>query len=319
MNPANDSRPASQQQGAQGTTNGQANLDQADEDMYVDYVNTFGKQTKPRYMDPSMFELMQWREAEGQATFKSSKDALRDMDDYRRFKALVDRSGDGFTTESKDNYRKFAYKKLDDAKVHIPFENTLSASHDKTVQNSRPKSGQQRRFNPQQASEYIDQISSKYDENYYRQVMETLQQNEAERKHARSRSASRERGAYPSNYKRSDMLDWPDGDEMRKIRQQEKEDLEAREIAIKEEIKRKQEEEEERLRELQQADYSKVQNRLLSYKVNKRRELDPEKDKDKINRREGRIKVAASYLEIHGADQVATKYCFPDILRKASI
>ena len=296
MNPANNRRPASQQLPAQPQLSDQDEYDQEDDDqMYVDYVNTFGRKTKPRYLDPSMFELMQWRDADAHPTFKSSKDALRDMDDYRRYKALVDRSSDGFTTEAKDNYRKFAYKKLEDAKVHIPFENTVNASHDKSIQNVRPKSGQQRRVNPEQASEYIDQISSKYDENYYRHVMETVQQNEAERQHLRSKSASRDRRPYSGNFKRSEMLDWPDGDEMRKIRQQEKEDLEAREVAMQEEIERKQAEEEERLKELQQADYSKVQNRLLSYKVNKRRELDPVKDKEKIARRDGRIKVSPYY------------------------
>jgi len=38
-------------------------------------------------------------------------------------------------------------------------------------------------------------------------------------------------------------------------------------------------------------DYSKVQNRLLSYKVDRRRELDPVEDADRIKRREERIEV----------------------------
>lgn len=264
---------------------------QAQELLYLDYVTPYGKQSKPRYMDPSMFELMQWQEAEQDHAFKASKDALRDMDDYRRYRALVDRSNDGYTTEAKDNYRKFVYKKLDDPTLHIPFENAVQPSHDKAIEVAgRPKSGHQRRLNPAEASEYYDQISSKFDPHAFNQVMNAIQLNDAERQHSKSRS--RERRPYTGNYKRSEMLDWPDAEEMKKMRQKEKEELEQRELAIQEEMIRRKEEEEERLKALQQPDYSKVQNRLLSYKIEKRRDLDPVKDKDRIDRRSGRIKVS---------------------------
>lgn len=275
---------------------------EAEHHLNLDYVYSFGKQTKPRYMDPSMFELMQWRDAENDHTFKSTKDALRDMDDYRRQKALIDRTNDGFTTESKDNFKKFVYKKLDDEHFHIPFEGTALPSHDKTVQTARPMSGQRRVLDPQQASEYYDQLSSKFNGTDYWNVMGAIMENEAQRKHLRPKSASREKQGKSGNYKRSELLDWPDGDELRRMREREKEELIAREMAIQEEQRKKKEEEEERLKQLQLADYSKVQNRLLSYKLPQRRELDPEKDKDKINRREGRIKVKFFDQEIHGAN-----------------
>lgn len=276
---------------------------QAQEHLYMDLVTPYGKQNKPRYMDPSMFELMQWHEAEHDHTFKASKDALRGMDEYRRYKALVDKANDGYTTESKDNYRKFAYKRLDDPTLHIPFEDSVMPSHDKAVEVAgRPKSGQQRRVNPQEMTEYYDQIASKYDPNTFAQVMRTIEQNDAERHHSKSRS--RERVPYTGNFKRSEMLDWPDADEMRLIRQREKEEKEQQEITFQEEMIRRKQEEEEQIRALQRPDYANIQNRLLSYKIDKRRDLDPVKDKDRIERRSGRIKVGHFYREIHGADSL---------------
>ena len=258
---------------------------------FMDLVTPYGKQSKPRYMDPSMFELMQWQEAENDHVFKASKDALRDMDDYRRYKALIDRASDGYTTEAKDNYRKFVYKRLDDPNLHIPFEGTIQPSHDKAIEIAgKTKTRNQRNVNPEEATEYIDQISSKFDPHAFGQVMRTIEDNDAHRHHT-SKSRSREKRPYTGNYKRSEFLDWPDGDEMRKIRQQEKEEKEARDLAIQEEMIRRKQEEEERIRALQQTDYTQVQNRLLSYKIDKRRDLDPVKDKDRIDRRSGRIKV----------------------------
>lgn len=261
----------------------------AEEHLYVDYMVPYGKQTKPRHMDPSMFQLMQWNEAEQAPEFKASKQALRDMDDYRRYRALIDRAHDGYTTESKDNYKKFVYKKLDEEMlpVKIPFEDTIRPSHDKRV------TGQQRtksnpRTNPW--TEYSDQISVKRPEYAYHDVIQTLVGNEEQRAvedHPGRRSLSRD-GA--KKYQRSGLLDWPDDEHIRRMRIEEKEKLVQDEQAkIDEEIRRQEAEEVAKL--LKAPDYSKVQNRLLSYKVERRKELDPEKDADRIKRRQDRIEV----------------------------
>jgi hypothetical protein len=251
----------------------------ADEHLYIDYVVPYGKQSKPRHMDPSMFQLMQWDEAESAPEFKASKQALRDMDDYRRYRALIDRAHDGYTTEAKDNYKKFVYKKLDQdlQPMKIPFEDTIRPSHDKRVV------GQQRAKS--------NQISTKLPEFAYHDVVHTLTGNKVERDladHPARRSTSRD-GA--KKYQRSGMLDWPDDEHIRRMRIEEKEKLVHDEQAkIDEELRRQEAEDVSKL--LKAPDYSKVQNRLLSYKVERRKELDPEKDSERIKRRQDRIEVS---------------------------
>lgn len=261
----------------------------ADEHLYIDYLVPYGKQTKPRHMDPSMFQLMQWNDSEQSPEFKASKQALRDMDDYRRYRALIDRAHDGYTTETKDNYKKFVYKKLDEEMlpVKIPFEDTIRPSHDKRV------TGQQRtKSNPRTNAwtEYSDNISLKRPEYAFHDVVQTLSENQQERHltdHPGRRSTSRD-GA--KKYPRSGLLDWPDDEHIRQMRIEEKEKLvQDEQTKIEEELKRQEEAEVARL--LKSPDYSKVQNRLLSYKVERRKELDPTKDADRIKRRSDRIEV----------------------------
>jgi len=253
--------------------------------MFVDYVTPYGAKTKPRYMDPSMFELMQWEEAEKDYEFKYTPNTLRDMDDYRRYRSLIDKTHNGYTSEAKDNYRQFVYKKVEDGHVHIPFEDSIRPSHDKSLKNQPQK--QPRR--PTQVTEYGDEISRKGRHQGYDDVMREIDYNQHERE---GKSNSRERRPYTGNYIRSDMLDWPDDEQMKKIRMEEhaRKAEEEEQKRYEEEQRRLAEIEAERLRNLN-PDYSKVQNRLLSYKVEKRRELDPEKDKDRIKRRQDRIKT----------------------------
>lgn len=266
-------------------------LDQQQKRMVVDYVLPYGKKTKPRFEDPSMFELMQWNEAENAPEFKSSKDALRDMDDFRRYKALLDRANDGHTSEAKDNYRKFVYRRIDDPNPHIPFESSIRPSHDKSLHQSEHAGhqgqGYQQRLKDGKLSEYEDEISRKEGTENYRKMMKTLLANENERNRSRSHDVTA-RAKSSENYKRSELLDWPDEDEMREIREQERIEREQAELEHQEMLQRLKEEEEAEL-VVERPDYSKVQNRLLSYKVEKRRALDPVKDKDRIKRREDRI------------------------------
>lgn len=204
----------------------------ADQHMAADYLKSYGQPTKPRHQDPSMFELMQWREAEKDHLFKNNKESLRSMDEYRRYRALIDKSNDGFTTESQDNFRKFAFKKLEDVNPHIPFESTVRASHDKAI----PRPAQHVPVvsaNPDYRSEYVDEMTNKLNQDTYDRVKRTLEFNDIER---REKSASRERRPYSGQFKRSDLLDWPEGAELQRIRQEEEEERQAEQEALREQL-----------------------------------------------------------------------------------
>ncbi len=205
---------------------------QADQRMALDYLQAYGQASKPRYQDPSMFELMQWREAEKDPLFKNSKDSLRHMDEYRRYKALIDKSNDGFTTESKDNYRRFVFKKLEEVNPHIPFENAVRASHDKSMPKV-PQHAPVVSANPDYRSEYADEMTQKLNQDTYDRVIRTLELNDLER---REKSASRERKAYSGQFKRSDLLDWPEGAELQRIKQEEEEQKQAEQEALREQL-----------------------------------------------------------------------------------
>ena len=200
----------------------------AERHMYDNYIKSYGKGSKPRYEDPSMFEMMQWREAEKDHQFKSSKDALREMDDYKRYKALIDKSGDGFTTEAMDNYKNFVYKKVGDDHQKIPFESTFRSSHDKSM----PKQSVHIptvSANPNYRSEYVDEMTNKLNQDTYDRISRTLQLNEIER---REKSRSRDRRPYSGNYKRNDLLDWPEGEELKRIKEEEQAQKEAEEALL---------------------------------------------------------------------------------------
>ena len=206
---------------------------QANEHMYADYIKTYGKKSVPRHELPSMFEYLQFNPQEAEvADFKATKEALRTMDDYRRYKALIDRAHDGYTTESRDNYKKFQYQRIDEPVAKIAFQDHDRPSHDKSL--GRPKSApraDRTNFHEDGSTEYQDKISLKFDEHRYRDVKNMIDQNDQERHAANGRSQSRDRKGYQGNYKRSDLLDFPDTEDLRKKRQEEKEQIEAAEQA----------------------------------------------------------------------------------------
>ena len=64
---------------------------------------TFGNKSNPRYMEASMFDLLQWTDApksDHSADFKSKGGLLKDR---------INKAANPWQTESKDNFRKYVY------------------------------------------------------------------------------------------------------------------------------------------------------------------------------------------------------------------
>ena len=70
----------------------------------------YGKPSKARSLEPSVFELMIWNVNHDDHRYsKKAKELSKHYGDYNHFKFLINRSGTPFVSETHDNYRTFEY------------------------------------------------------------------------------------------------------------------------------------------------------------------------------------------------------------------
>lgn len=132
------------------------------------------------------------------------------MGDYGRYKNLVDRTQDNWTSEQMDNFRHYKYVKKN-LESHNQFKNIPLASHDKTVGNETDvqENDQKVQQKPSTVTEYDDEYRVKNIEHYNQLILE-LKKNELIN-NADKQSKARERGKTASLL-RSGLLDWPEGE-----------------------------------------------------------------------------------------------------------
>jgi len=252
-----------------------------------DEDKTYGTKNKPRQQEPSMFELLSWKDDnEGLFNYTKKDKEVIESNPANKLKYKINKSQSHWVTENMDQFRKFAYspsKKtiffdLDDpanakhklsaskgfTSVPREFVETHGRHHDIYVKEM-----------PQKASETIDKYTIqdlkslpdvlKVIENRAINKGEVVKNPIAERITERlTKSESKRYGGYRGQGYEEEV------DEQEGANQQ-------------------QEEPEEDI-QVEKVDFSNVKSRLLQSKVKKAKELDPVYEKERLDRRKDRIK-----------------------------
>lgn len=211
------------------------------------------------------------------------------MGEYRKFKNLIDKQQDGFTSENMDSFKGFRYvpQSKRGHSYNPEFNNQAIPSHSKMADD-------QQRGNPTKApgyyrktdqekftSEYADKLGFKQIQNH-NDMVSTLEQNLIEqrpksRELARVKKAQRER------------------QEFERVKREQEEE-EANESEYGEEEGDEEDSEGEEEIEYEEPNYQNVQNRLLSHTKKAKKPLDPVYQKKRLQRRQERIKVDLNFF-----------------------
>lgn len=71
---------------------------------------TFGQPSKPRDLEPSMYDLLSWDINPNDIRYsKKSKNIAKYFGDYNRYKNMLDRANGKLISESHDAYRPFYF------------------------------------------------------------------------------------------------------------------------------------------------------------------------------------------------------------------
>jgi len=257
-----------------------------------DEQKIYGRKNKPRQEEPSMFQILTWKDGEEEIwNYTKKNKELIDTNLSSKLKYKINKSLSHWTTENMDQYRKFAYspsKKpvffdLEDpastrGKVVTQGENFISKDLveqlTKSAQNFHPHSKEI----PKHPSEFIDKYTIQ-DLNSLPDVLKVLQNraltkggevvrnpiaqqvSEAIEKEQR-RTAHH--GGHEGYYEEGEG---EEGQEGERHEDQESEDV-----------------------QVEKMDLTNVKSRLLEKKVKSAKILDPVYEKDRLNRRKERIK-----------------------------
>jgi len=253
-----------------------------------DEDKVYGAKNKPRQQEPTMFELLSWKD-DNESLFnytKKDKEVI-ESNPANKLKYKINKSQSHWVTENMDQFRKFAYSP---SKKAVFFDLDDPAYAKAKLSASKGATGIPREFvetlgHTKEHDVYVKQMPEKASETIDKYTIQDLKSLPDVLKVIENRAISRgEVVKNPIAEKITERLTKSESKRMGgNYRGYEEEEADEQEGA-------NQQQEPEEDVQVEKIDFSNVKSRLLQSKIKKAKELDPVYEKERLDRRKERIK-----------------------------
>lgn len=247
-----------------------------------DEDKVYGQKNKPRNQEPSMFQLLSWQDKDGAIWDYTKKDKhLIESSVANQLKYKINKSSTHWATENMDQYRKFAYSPSKKA-VFFDLEDPSKGRPSTSKGTISKEVAEHLRKTPRNQDVYVKELPTKTSETLDKYTIQDLKNLKDVLKVIENRAISKGGDVIknPIAHQLTDHYEYQD-----EFDREEKE----RNGITDEEGQNEEESSEEDIK-VDKADYTNVQSRLLTKFNKKARELDPVYEKERLARREDRIR-----------------------------
>lgn len=247
-----------------------------------DEEKVYGQKNKPRNQEPTMFNLLSWPDKEPALWDYTKKDKnLIEASVANQLKYKINKSSNHWVTENMDQFRKFTYSPSKKA-VFFDLEDPQKTKPSATKSTISKEVVEHLKKTPKKEDVYVKELPAKASETLDKYTIQDLKNLKDVLKVIENRAISRGGDVIknPIAHQLTDHYDYQD-----EFDREEKE----RNGITDEEFQNEEESSEEDIK-VDKADYTNVQSRLLTKFSKKARELDPVYEKERLQRRQERIK-----------------------------